>query len=322
MTVRLSVDRTAWLEHVHRVADEFDAHVPVVKGNGYGFGRSVLHPVAAELAARVCVGTVHELDHIANGVTPIVLTPTLTAPAGTAPVITVGAVHHVAALAGWRGRVAIKLASSMLRYGAVPADLDALVAAVRAARLEIDSVSIHLPLAGDDEARAAEITAWLPLLDPAWTVSVSHLANATFTMLREAHPTRRFELRAGTALWHGDKSFLHLTADVIDVRQVRGGTPAGYRLTPVPADGVLVMIGGGSAHGIAPLADGRSPFHFAHRRLVLLEPPHMHTSIGFIGSIGFVGATDGRDAVPAAGDRVDVQRPLIITTVDEIEWRT
>ncbi|MEO5724380.1 MAG: hypothetical protein ABIQ39_11710, partial [Ilumatobacteraceae bacterium] len=62
-------------------------------------------------------------------------------------------------------------------------------------------------------------------------------------------------------------------------------------------------------------ADGRSPFHFAHRRLVLLEPPHMHTSIGFIGSI------DGRDAVPAAGDRVDVQRPLITTTVDEIEWR-
>ena len=83
----------------------------------------------------------------------------------------------------------------------------------------------------------------------------------------------------GTALWHGDKSALHLGADVLDVRPVRAGEPAGYRQVAVPDDGTLVMVGAGTAHGVHPLADGRSPFHFARRRLDLLEPPHMHTSM-------------------------------------------
>ena len=39
------------------------------------------------------------------------------------------------------------------------------------------------------------------------------------------------------------------------------------------------MVGAGTAHGVQPLDDGRSPFHFARQRLALLEPPHMHTSM-------------------------------------------
>jgi hypothetical protein len=149
------------------------------------------------------------------------------------------------------------------------------------------------------------------VVPPAWQVSVSHLAPQSFAALRAAHPHRRFELRAGTALWHGDKSFLHLDADVLDVQAAHGQIRAGYRGTALPFDGHLVMIGGGSANGIAPLVDGRSPFHFAHERITLLEPPHMHTSIGVI-PIG--------QRYPALGDRVDVQRPLIATLVDELEW--
>jgi hypothetical protein len=71
------------------------------------------------------------------------------------------------------------------------------------------------------------------------------------------------------------------------------------------------MIGAGSANGVATLPDGRSPFHFHQRRLDLLEPPHMHTSMLFV--------PDGVDC-PATGDWVDLQRPLISTTVDEIVW--
>ena len=72
------------------------------------------------------------------------------------------------------------------------------------------------------------------------------------------------------------------------------------------------MIGAGTAHGIHPLDDGRSPFHFARRRLALLEPPHMHTSM--------VVVPDDEPA-PKPGDIVDVQRPLIATSVDEVRWR-
>jgi hypothetical protein len=108
---------------------------------------------------------------------------------------------------------------------------------------------------------------------------------------------------------------VRLTADVLDTHPVRAGEPVGYRHTPVPFDGTLVAIGGGTAAGIHPLDDTyplrHSPFHFARTRLELLESPHMHTSLVVVPA----GAP-----CPAVGDRVDVQRPLTSTFVDEVEW--
>jgi hypothetical protein len=43
----------------------------------------------------------------------------------------------------------------------------------------------------------------------------------------------------------------------------------------------------------------------------MLEPPHMHTSMVFV-PLG--------DPCPVIGERVDVQRPLITTLIDEVEW--
>ena len=119
-------------------------------------------------------------------------------------------------------------------------------------------------------------------------------------------------MRIGTGLWHGDKSALHLGADVLDVRPVAAGSIAGYHGTRVIADGTLVVVGAGSAHGIATLDDGRSPFHFQRRRLALLERPHMHTSMLFVPS---------GEPCPAIGDTVDVQRPLTAVAVDELIWQ-
>jgi len=314
MTVRLTIRRRAWETHVREFADGIVGLVPVVKGNGYGFGRHVLHPIAATLADRVAVGTVHELDHIPAGVTPIVLTPTLTAPrtappAGSASaraILTVGSLAHVDALMHWTGAVVVKLRSSMGRYGVSPAQLGELVDRIADRGLRIDGAAIHLPLAGTDLDRRREIDDWLAIVPPAWSVSISHLQTAAYAALRAAHPHRRFELRAGTGLWHGDKSFHAETTTGTTT-----DTTAGYHATMVPFDGTLVMIGAGSANGVAPLADGRSPFHFAQERITLLEPPHMHTSIGIVAR--------GR-ACPAPGDRVDVQQPLITTQCDELQW--
>jgi hypothetical protein len=141
---------------------------------------------------------------------------------------------------------------------------------------------------------------------------LSHLQPSSYSDVRARHPDREFRLRLGTALWHGDKSFVQLHADVAAVHAVRAGQRAGYHLTEIPSDGHLVLIGAGSAHGIGPLSGGASPFHFARTRLPLLEPPHMHTSM--------VLAPEGTP-LPAVGDHVDVQRPLISTLVDEVEWR-
>lgn len=329
--LRLTVHRTAWLAHVHAVAAAYGpAAVPVVKGTGYGFGRPTLHRLIADqptvFGDTVCVGTTSELADVPAGLTPVVLTPTLTPPPpavdGTAPVLTVGDVDHVRALAGWTGRVMVKLASSMRRYGCDPDDLAAVVDAVEAAGLGLAGFALHLPIAGDDEARAAEVEEWLAVLDridggrhEMW---ISHLSPATFHALCAAHPLRRLRIRVGTMLWHGSPRIdaLHLEGDVLQTRPVAAGDRVGYHEREVPVDGTLVCIGVGSAHGVRPLdhaePERRSPFHFTRRRLFLLERPHMHTSLCLV-PVG--------DPCPAIGDRVDVQQPLIDVHVDEVAWQ-
>jgi hypothetical protein len=324
MTVRLTVDQRAWLAHVEAIVAAEPGLIPVVKGNGYGFGRVALMSHAARVAEEIAVGTVYEASDVPADRTAIVLTPTLRLPIDlpASAVLTVGSPQHVEALAavGWRGRVVAKLASSMRRYGATqpvpcaagarPTDLPELLVACRSGGLQVVGTSIHLPLAGDDPDRAAEVLGWLPALPGGLPLWVSHLGPDAIAAVRAAAGDRTIRLRTGTGLWHGDKSMLHLGVDVLDVHPIRGGAPAGYRATPAPADGWIVLAGAGTAHGVAPLDGGRSPFHHARRRIALLEPPHMHTSMLFLA------AADGPP--PATGEWLDLQRPLIGTTVDEV----
>jgi alanine racemase len=304
VTIRLTVNRTRWWNHVTYVAETVNGLVPVVKGNGYGLGRRELASMALELSPIIAVGTVHELDALPNGATPVVLTPTLAPPESTDPVLTVGSEAHIAALHGWAGRVVIKLAGSMRRYGG---GIE-LVAAAQRAGLRTVGVSIHPPLAGDDNAHRADIVGHLPNIDPSLDVWVSHVAPTTYDTLPTSH---RYKLRLGSYLWHGDREALQLEANVLDVRRVAAGEQAGYRLATVPGDGTLVMIGAGSSNGVTRLDDGRSPFHFQRRRLDLLEAPHMHTSMVFVAS---------DDPCPSIGDWIDLQRPLTMTTIDELRW--
>src|SRR5690606_25597763 len=67
MTIRLTVDRARWWTHVSDLADRTAGLVPVVKGNGYGFGRIGLATIAARLSPIIAVGTVHELDGLPDG---------------------------------------------------------------------------------------------------------------------------------------------------------------------------------------------------------------------------------------------------------------
>jgi len=313
VTLRLTVDEARWRDHVDRVARHSPGLIPVVKGNGYGFGRRDLAIVAASLSDTLAVGTVHELGGLPTGVTPIVLTPTLRPPDDARAVLTVGSLAHVAALAGWRGRVVVKLASSVRRFGASPDEVGTLTEEVRGAGLEIAAFAVHPPVEGTDDEHADEIARWLDLLAPEDEVWVSHLSVDGYGWLRDAWPDRQFRIRLGTALWHGDgKPALHLAADVLEVRRVSAGDSAGYRRSTIDAHGSIVVVGAGTAHGVHPLADGRSPFHFAGRRLALVEPPHMHTSMVVV---------PASDDVPTVGDVVDVQRPLISTNVDAVVWR-
>src|SRR5690606_2707024 len=120
MTLRLTVDRRAWEAHVDSLLTGVPGITPVVKGNGYGFGRARLAEIARQHAVDgdglVAVGTVYEAADVGDAV-PMVLAPHVgDLPASLPPhaVLCVGAVEHVHALAdaGWRGAVHLKLASS------------------------------------------------------------------------------------------------------------------------------------------------------------------------------------------------------------------
>ena len=324
MALTLTVDRARWQAHVAGVRADFPDLVPVVKGNGYGFGRTFLADVVEEwedddgAPRELAVGTVHELAGLApDGPRPIVLTPAVgreLLPGVGPAILTVGGEPHLAALigTGFRAPVILKAASAMQRYGSATNDLATLRSMAEAAGMEVHGYALHPPLAGTADEHREEAERLARAVPAGTTIYVSHLDSASYARVRDAVPEQRWRIRLGTVLWHGDKSFFQLTADVVQVRPVAAGQRAGYRLEEVPADGHLVMVTAGTAHGVQPLPDGRSPFHFAGRRLALLEPPHMHTSMVLV---------PAGEIPPEVGDVVDVQRPLINTVVDEVVWR-
>lgn len=328
MTLQLAVDSAAWQRHVLHVADQVGEILPVVKGNGYGFGRRQLMSHASDISSDVAVGTVHELADVPPAIRPFVLTPVGAGvvdassaeivDADGAPmshairldaVLAVASRHDLDVLKKLNSQnpVVIKVESSMHRYGVLPDDAASLRAAAEAAGHEVVAWSLHLPLAGGTHEEevvriATRLSADVPL-------HVSHLLGDIQRV--RGSVKQRIVVRTGTQLWLGDKSMLSLHADVISVRRIAAGTVAGYRNTPVSREASLVMVGCGSSHGVGTLDDGRSPFHYSRQRLELLESPHMHTSMLVIGD----------EPCPREGEWVDVQQPLTRVLVDTVAWR-
>jgi hypothetical protein len=119
---------------------------------------------------------------------------------------------------------------------------------------------------------------------------------------------------------------------VLDVHQVERGETFGYRQRSAPRSGHLLVVAGGTAHGIgleaptgdqslraraASLARGgldaagfvRSPYSVGGKQRLFAEPPHMQVSLLFLPS----GAP-----VPAVGDEVDLRVRHTATLVDRV----
>ena len=321
MTLRLTVESGAWHAHVRDVVASYGDVLPVVKGNGYGFGRAELMPHAQAISRDVAVGTVHELTDVSATQRPFVLTPVGVGVDNVArrdAVLAITSTHDLGVLKqlGVANPVVIKIESSMHRYG-IPANYTAdLRKRAEAAGHQVVAWSVHLPLAGSDDSHASEAIAIASGLATDLPLHLSHIGAAVQQV--RASIAHHVVMRTGTHLWLGDKSMVALHADVIAVRTTTASA-AGYRATKIStsANTRLVMVGCGSSHGVGALGSvdalggGSSPFHFARQRLAMLEPPHMHTTMLSV----------ERDPCPRAGDWVDVQQPMTRVYPDVIAWR-
>lgn len=364
MSLTLSVDGDRWRAHLRAVADRTPGLVPVAKGNGYGFGLGRLarrtqwladgaprdpdRPGPPQCGDVLAVGTYHEVAEVVQRYHGDVLVLTPWRPFGAAlqidPAVDPGlsgrVVHTIsrpgdlAALLERQpdARYVLELVTSMLRHGMTPRELRGLEGLTARGRLE--GVALHLPLAQGSHLSQVErlLTDVVAAGLPTHTLWVSHLTADELERLRSAYADFTIRPRIGTDLWLGDRGALRVTATVLDVHAVERGDVFGYRSRTAPKSGHLLVVSGGTAHGIgleaptgdqslksraASLARGgmdavgfvRSPYSIDGKQRLFAEPPHMQASMLFLPA----GAR-----VPEVGDEIDVRVRYTATTFDRV----
>lgn len=340
MALSMYVDTPRWRDHQRKVLGAFPGLVPVAKGNGYGFRNSRLAEEATRLGAdMLAVGTAYEAAELKDffGRDLIVLTPYRIGedpvPLPHRVIRTVGSVDGVRALVG--GRVIVELMTSMRRHGVNPEDLPKLRMAVDDVRLE--GFAVHLPMDRPDGVDPVGETArWVDQLRtaglPVRTMFVSHLSASEMEQLQGFYPEVRFRARIGTQLWLGDHEAIESRGTVMDVHRMAKGDRFGYRQHRVSGDGHLVVVAGGTAHGVgleapknmsgltpraknlaraglATIGRNTSPFSWNGAKLGFAEPPHMQVSLLWV---------PGEIAPPTVGEELRATLRHTTTLFDRI----
>jgi hypothetical protein len=343
MPLTLYVDIEPWRAQLAAVRSANPALVPVMKGNGYGFGNARLAAESAKLDVEsVAVGTVEEIGQVTDRFDGdvLVLTPYHSgeepAPDSDRVVRTVASVDGVQALAG--RRVVVDCLTSLRRHGVTETDLVKLRAVLDEVRLE--GFALHLPLdrpVGVNPVQ--EVAEWVDRLRaarmPTENLYVSHLTAEEIASLAQRYPGVTFRPRIGTTLWLGDRSSFHAKGTVLDVTRLERGERFGYRQRKAVSDGYLIVVSGGTAQGVGleapksvrglvPRAKGvaiaglatvnrtLSPFWWGGKQRWFAEPPHMQVSLLFL---------PADFAPPKVGDELEVEVRMTTTHFDRIVER-
>jgi hypothetical protein len=353
VSLTLIVEGERWRSHLRAVAEATPGLVPVAKGNGYGFTLGRLARKTQWLHDQglggdtLAVGTYDELPHVAQRFAGDLLVLTPWRPFGSAVEVdpalqprlihTVSRTEDVTDLLGRRpdARFVLEHVTSMLRHGLSARELWAAADLVREhPRARLEGIALHLPLAHGSHLTEVHrlvndvVAAGLPTT----TIWVSHLTTHELGELRAAYPDFTIRPRVGTGLWLGDRDALRVTSTVLDVHPVERGDLFGYRGRTAPKSGHILVVSGGTAHGIgleaptgesslkaraATLARGgldavgfvRSPFSIDGKQRLFAEPPHMQASMLFL---------PHGPRVPAIGDRIDVRVRFTATAFDRV----
>ncbi|WP_231482759.1 alanine racemase [Nocardioides sp. URHA0020] len=282
---RLDVDLDAVAHNTRLLAGRAGGELmAVVKADGFGHGAvDVARTALANGATRLGVTTLDEAWLLRDAGLAVPLLSWLNpadADFATAAVrdvdVAVPSLLHLAAVAATpgRSRIHLHLDTGMARDGADPASWAALCRAARRAeqqgQVEVVGVMGHLGCADQpaDECNALGRTRFAWALETARSVGLRprdrHLAAtaATLTDPRSHHTMSR----VGAGLVGIDPSrstrlqpAMTLTAPILQVRRVRGGTPVGYGHTHRTAAAThLGLVPLGYADGLPRLASGHA----------------------------------------------------------------
>jgi alanine racemase len=346
MSLTLTVDGERWRHHLRSVLERTPGVVPVAKGNGYGFGLGRLARKADWLGVdTLAVGTYHELSEVMQrfGGDLLVLTPWR--PTGSPlpdHLPSRRVIHTVSRLADLfallerdpEARVVLERLTSMRRHGMTAEELRAAAQLLARRPARVEGVALHLPLASGSHLTevVTDINDVVAAELGTRRLWVSHLTPSELASLRTSYADFEVRPRIGTDLWLGDRDALRVTATVLDVHEVQRGDVFGYRGRTAPKAGHVLVVSGGTSHGIgleaptgshsiraraATLARGgldavgfvRSPFTVDGKQRLFAEPPHMQASMLFL---------PHGPVVPAVGEEIEVRVRYTATTFDDV----
>ena len=348
MTFSLNVNATKFRGHLVSVMNSYATAgaelVPVIKGNGYGFGRGVLASEAARLGSnRIAIGTVWELGQsLADFAGEIlVLEPFNSSDTSAVAqwrahlehnadriIVTVSNVDLAAVRAAGAKNIYLEGRTSLSRFGILHLDMQSIE---NFNDLKVQGLTLHLPIVqpaikvdATTEISSAfngatlsksmtETWNWIVLYQELATkfalpkhLSLSHITESQLKSLKKMMQSYNFdmeiEVRVGTKLWLGEPSALQATGTVLQIHELMNSRTVGYQQTNSGNNKRLIVVSGGTAHGVAmaapstasslrkkgvAIAEGfsqaigkvRSPFSFKGKNLDFVEPPHMQVSM-------------------------------------------
>ena len=326
MPLSLNVDGNKWRSHLVAMVSAKPGLVPVIKGNGYGFGLEFLAAEASRLGVEtVAVGLASEVTHVRTAFAGeiIVLSPDYVGNLidDSKVIYTVSSLTALQKI-DTKTKVIVEILTPLNRHGIEISELNRALAIVNDRGLDLRGFTLHLPIANIESKWLQSTLEMLPQGSNVW---ISHLYKTD--RVKKHFPSLIFRERIGTSLWLGAESALEVTATVLENRQVNGS--AGYQQRRV--SGNVIVASGGTAHGIgltAPQSDKsligrakiiaralasafgkeRSPYSWDGKTLDFMEPPHMQCSLL---------SGDG-SSQPKPGDELKVRVRYTTTTFDQI----
>ncbi len=325
MSFYLEVDKTKFQEHLLSVKKDVENLIPVIKGTGYGFGLNYLTKEAMRLGVdAIAVGSVYEAEKIAEDFTGKIL------------ILEPYHSHDLAASAIWESfdKRFIRTISSLdskfnfdmpfVIEGRVSTNRFGLskeqIKEIELNNTLIEGLALHLAINQSDDKKLKEILDWLEVwqgVTPNKTIWLSHISKELLNKLKVLKPELKFNMRIGTELWLGDKSFVSAKGVVLGI--IEGVERAGYSQKRLKNGKKIVVVSGGTANGVGLNSDitikkpsdrlrvfltgllgafgkYQSAFLLRGKKAYLFEPTHMNVSLIEVAAKEKVAVGDALDA--------------------------